>query len=106
LRNIFARRAAAAAPANGAADGEADSDDEAALLAQLDDEELERDLAAARNGSDGGVLGILMQLLGVQTGPTGERPDEADADQDRDTDTRAVPDTDTDGVPGAWPEDH
>ncbi|KAH7183051.1 transcriptional repressor TCF25-domain-containing protein [Fusarium flagelliforme] len=98
LRNIFARRAAAAAPANGAADGEAGSDDEAALLAQLDDEELERDLAAARNGSDGGVLGILMQLLGVQTGPTGERPDEADADQDRDTDT--------DGVPGAWPEDH
>ena len=106
LRNIFARRAAAAAPANGAADGEAGSDDEAALLAQLDDEELERDLAAARNGSDSGVLGILMQLLGVQTGPTGERPDEADADQDRDTDTRAGPDTDTDGVPGAWPEDH
>ncbi|KAL4727665.1 hypothetical protein ACLX1H_004350 [Fusarium chlamydosporum] len=58
LRNIFARRAAAAAaPADGAIEGEADSDDEAALLAQLDDEELERDLAAARNGSDGGVLG-------------------------------------------------
>jgi hypothetical protein len=103
LRNIFARRAAAAAPANGAGEGEADSDDEeAALLAQLDDEELERDLAAARNGSDGGVLGVLMQLLGVQTGPTGERPDEADADQDRETGAG----TGTDGVPGAWPEDH
>ncbi|KAH6966848.1 transcriptional repressor TCF25-domain-containing protein [Fusarium venenatum] len=111
LRNIFARRAAAAAPANGAGEGEVDSDDEAALLAQLDDEELERDLAAARNGSDGGVLGVLMQLLGVQTGPTGERADEADADQDQDRETGAGAGagsgSGTDGgVPGAWPEDH
>ncbi|RGP72719.1 hypothetical protein FLONG3_6727 [Fusarium longipes] len=109
LRNIFARRAAAAAPANGAREDEADSDDEAALLAQLDDEELERDLAAARNGSDGGVLGVLMQLLGVQTGPTAERrPEEADADQARETETEARAGTEagTDGVPGAWPEDH
>lgn len=105
LRNIFARRAAAAAaPADGAIEGEADSDDEAALLAQLDDEELERDLAAARNGSDGGVLGVLMQLLGVQTGPTGQSPEEAHADQDRETGAGAG--ADTDGVPGAWPEDH
>ncbi|WXC66908.1 hypothetical protein SNK03_012681 [Fusarium graminearum] len=119
LRNIFARRAAAAAPANGAGGGEeVDSDDEAALLAQLDDEELERDLAAARNGSDGGVLGVLMQLLGVQTGPTtdSERPDEADADrdgQDQDRETGvgggagSGSGSGTDGgIPGAWPEDH
>ncbi|UZP42679.1 hypothetical protein NXS19_010495 [Fusarium pseudograminearum] len=116
LRNIFARRAAAAAPANGAGGGEeeVDSDDEAALLAQLDDEELERDLAAARNGSDGGVLGVLMQLLGVQTGPTtdSQRPDEADADrdgqdQDRETGAGSESGSGTDGgIPGAWPEDH
>ncbi|KAF4970472.1 hypothetical protein FSARC_2491 [Fusarium sarcochroum] len=124
MRNMFARHAAA--PAGGIPiGGDADSDDDAELAAMLDDEELQRDLEEhARTGNEAGLLGRLMQMLGVGAGPTGDRPesDEADVDQERETGAgsgdrdgeaggseqiqrQATDGQDADGVPGAWPED-
>ncbi|KAF5017629.1 hypothetical protein F66182_10415 [Fusarium sp. NRRL 66182] len=124
MRNMFARHAAAPAPGGAVPfGGEADSDDDAELAAMLDDEELQRDLAEhARSGNEAGLLGRLMQILGVTAGPTAERPDEADADQEMEIragfDNRdgenggpeqiqreADGGHNYDGVPGAWPED-
>ncbi|KAF4985260.1 hypothetical protein FDECE_16693 [Fusarium decemcellulare] len=104
MRNMFARAAAVppgAIPVAGAGD---DSDDDLEVAALLDDEELQRDLAEADGA---GILGRLMNMFNIRAGPTDEVADAAAAtgqgngNQDREVGR----DEDSDGVPGAWPED-
>ncbi|KAM5345758.1 hypothetical protein ACJ41O_011619 [Fusarium nematophilum] len=121
MHNMFARHAAGGGGGGriaGAAGAGVDSDeDEAELAARLDDEELQRDLAEhARAGNEvAGLLGRMLQMLGVGAGPTGD--DEAadaqgNADEPREegirpgeTERAVDRGSDADGVPGAWPED-
>ncbi|GAB0138843.1 hypothetical protein EsDP_00007065 [Epichloe bromicola] len=72
-------------------DDDDDDDDETRALRAADDEELRRDIEAHMNwGNEPGVLGTLMQMLGVGRGTNdGEEDDEGEDD---------VP-------PGAWPEE-
>ncbi|KAM0345349.1 hypothetical protein ACHAPU_006510 [Fusarium lateritium] len=90
LQHLFQRRGAA--PRGMALDGEGDSDDDAEQAAMLDDEELRRDLEEAARSNGTGFLGRLMQMLGVITGPTDERPG---ADQEGETDTETEDEDET-----------
>lgn len=77
-------------------DDDDDDDEEIRALRAADDEELQRDIEAHMNwggNNEQGILGTLMQMLGV-----GRRANDEGGDEDEQDDN--------DDIPGAWPEEH
>ncbi|KAM4059234.1 transcriptional repressor TCF25 domain-containing protein [Hirsutella rhossiliensis] len=93
MRNLMAGQGGPAPPGALFHDDDND-DDEIRALRQADDEELQRDLEAHVGLADGpGLLGMVMQALGIgRDGARRPSDDVADADAD-----------DGNGLPGAWP---
>lgn len=107
LQMIAARRGMGRGPGGGGAGGEQvgmmmgmnnfddddDDDEEVRALREADDEELQRDIEAHMNRGDNnqqGILGTLMQMLGVGRRANDEGRDEEEHDDD---------------IPGGWPEE-
>lgn len=109
MRNMFARHGAGAGlggVAGAGADSDEDNDEE--LAAMLDDQELQRDLEEhARAGNEAGLFARLVQMLGVGTGPADEggQQNQAPEDNGREDTVDQSDQQDSEGVPGAWPDE-
>ncbi|EFY90317.1 hypothetical protein J3459_006407 [Metarhizium acridum] len=85
---------------NAVDEDEDEDDDEVRALRAADDEELQRDIEAHMNWSnEQGILGTLMQMLGV-----GRRANDEGGDEEQE-DGGGDDDDDGDGPPGRWPEE-
>lgn len=92
MRNLMARQGGPAPP-GALLHADEDDDDEIRALRQADDEELQRDLQAHMERADGpGLLGMVMQALGIGRDGTRE-PGDGGGDANDDTNE----------LPGAWP---